>query len=122
MEEIRCPFCWGEDIIQIDDVFQVDSESMHRLMECVDCERFYLEDSGEEVTTLSEICLTKKAAPDLCYEDVRKPFVPGNHSCPKVKACEFNLICCECSMRNFVVKVGTIPFKGRDSELLFSVG
>ena len=121
MEDFRCPFCWGEDIIQIDDVFLADNESMHRLMECVDCERFYLEDSGEEVTTLSDICLTKKAESENCYEDLSAPFNANIHSNPKQKKVEFNLICSECSKRNFVATERTIPFKGRVSELLLSV-
>lgn len=122
MKDFRCPFCWGEHIIQIDDVFLANSESRHRLMECVDCEKFYLEDSGEEVTTLSDICLTKNAESENCFEDLRAPFKASIYSNPKQKKVEFNLICSECPKRNFVVKEGTIPFKGRVSELFLSVG
>ncbi len=105
MEDLRCRFCWGENIVHINQGISNEREDGTRLIECLSCERFYWEDSGEEISNLSEICQTRRMRPDHCYEEVRANFNPVEHYCPKAKAVEFNLICSECSKRNFGVSV-----------------
>lgn len=122
MEDLRCQFCWGEDIIYIDNGFKSKSKDVTRLIECENCERIFWEDSGVEVTNLSEICRTKGVMPELCFKDVREIFNPADHSCPKAKAVEFNLICCKCSKRNFGVTVKNRAFKERVPSLTWSLG
>lgn len=104
MEELRCPFCWGENIIPINNVNANDSNRTRDLMECIECERFYWEETGAEVINLSEICKTISSEPRKCYQDVKDPHRSGFLTYPKQKIKELNQLCSTCPNRQFIMK------------------
>lgn len=99
----RCPFCWSQGIRKIADIAVNGTGQTRVLVECPDCERWYLEDSGEEVHELAELCLTLKSDPGKCTEVILQPIKAGYFQSPRTKIKEFNHICSECPHKRFML-------------------
>ncbi len=102
MKEIRCPFCFGEDISFIDDVKIRGTSRTRQLMECNKCEKFYWDDNGKEVNGLNNLCETWMFMPHKCNEKIRYPQSSGCSSYPVYH--ELDKICSECPQRQFLLK------------------
>ena len=101
----RCPLCWSPHVSQVA-LFsgrRTDADSP-RLMECRECERWYLADSGEEVPRLFEICVTPLLKPHRCPEDVREVMNSGGSAFPRRRAAEFNRLCSDCLNSRFMAE------------------
>lgn len=101
----RCPLCWSPDVGQVA-LFsgRRAGDDSRRLMECRECERWYLADSGEEVPRLFEICVTPLLKPHRCPEDVREVMNSGGSAFPRRRAAEFNRLCSDCLNSRFLAE------------------
>ena len=93
----RCPFCWNAHVSPVGR----DPDGRRRsfggeLMECVDCEKWYWAETGEEVPRLFEICVTSMISPGRCLEEVRELLNSGGNGFPRYRTGEFNRLCSDC--------------------------
>ena len=100
---MHCPFCWGKNINKVAEVPLNGSRKTRNLYECQECEKWYWEDSGEEVFELADFCLTLLREPEKCDDVVVHPIRSGYFRSPKTKIKEFNHLCSECSHKRFVL-------------------
>ncbi len=99
----QCPFCWDQNIRKLAQVVLNGAGQTRSLMECLDCEKWYWEDSGEEIFELAELCQTLVMEPEKCDEVIISPIRSDYFSSPKTKLKEFNHICSECANKRFVL-------------------
>lgn len=99
----RCPFCWDQNVRKIAEVVSNGSSQTRILKECLNCEKWYWEDNGEEVHELAELCQTLKMDPANCENVIIHPIRAGYFNSPRTKIKEFNHICSECSHKCFVL-------------------
>ena len=97
----QCPFCWDQHIMKVAKVSLNGTGRTRVLLECGDCEKWYWEDSGEEVRELAGLCLNRIGWPVRCEEVVVHPTRESRFASPATKIREFNHICSECSQKRF---------------------
>lgn len=108
MEEVRCPFCFGENIKFIDEVVFQGLKKARFLMECYDCKKFFWDDNGKEIEGLHDLCETLILAPFECNKKVRSPVSFGFSEYRNRR--EFDLICSECPNRHFLFNEERLKF------------
>jgi hypothetical protein len=99
--EKKCPFCWGQKIRKVVEVALNGTGQTRNLLECMECEKWFWDDSGEEIFELAELCQTMMAEPTKCTDVIIHPIRAGYFRSPKTKIKEFNHICSECSYKRF---------------------
>lgn len=99
----RCPFCWGQNTKNIAKVASNGNGQTRNLLECLECEKWFWEDSGEEIFELAELCLTLIQKPMECTDVIIHPIRAGYFRNPRTKIKEFNHICSECSHKRFAL-------------------
>jgi hypothetical protein len=97
----RCPFCWGKNTRNIAKVVTNGNGQIRNLLECLECEKWFWQDSGEEIFELAELCLTLQKDPMKCTDVIIHPIRAGYFNSPRTKIKEFNHICSECSFKRF---------------------
>jgi hypothetical protein len=70
-------------------------------MECLECEKWYWADSGEQVPRLFEICPIAVIDPLSCLEEVREVLNSGGAGFPRRRTAEFNRLCTDCLEARF---------------------
>lgn len=101
MKEIRCPFCWDNNVKHIDNVEVRNQGKTRALMECDSCEKYYWDDTKEKISGLSKLCKTLQCNPEKCDEDIRNAKISKNSNHDRRKKEEFDLLCGFCSHRKF---------------------
>lgn len=104
----ECPFCWDHNVRGLTAI-SGNGLSDDQLMFCDECERWYLAETGEEVTDLAELCLTIVHEPEKCIEDVLYPLRNGFLPSATQKAIELNLLCTECPHSCFLLMEQPAP-------------
>jgi len=101
----RCPFCWSAHVNRVA-LFsgRRAAAGSGMLMECRECEKWFLADSGEEVPRLFEICVTPLLRPHRCPEEVREMMNSGGTGFPRRRAAEFNRLCSDCLNARFMAE------------------
>ncbi len=97
----QCPFCWDTHITKVARVPLNGTGRARVLLECGDCEKWYWEDSAEEVRKLAGLCLNRVGEPARCRDVVIHPAGLSRFWSPKTKVREFNHICSECERKQF---------------------
>jgi hypothetical protein len=97
----QCPFCWDLNTQKVAKVPLDGTGRTRVLLECPDCEKWYWEDSAEEVGDLSGLCRNLNRELARCPEVGFQPGESGRFWSPKTKVREFNHICSECSRKRF---------------------
>jgi len=99
----RCPFCWTLNVKRVDrPLGGTKPEPRGALMECEECEKWYWENSREEVAALFTNCQTAILRPDRCYDEAREILFSGGSRFPRRRLAEFNHLCSECPHGRFV--------------------
>jgi hypothetical protein len=97
----QCPYCWDENITKVAEVPLNGTGRTRTLLECGDCERWYWEDSAEEVRQLAVLCLNLVRQPARCEDIVVRPRKARPFWSPRSKIREYNHICSACSQKLF---------------------
>jgi len=97
----QCPYCWDQNVTQMAEVPLNGTGRTRVLLECSDCEKWYWEDSAEEVRELAGLCLNLVREPSRCGKVTVRPRKAGRFWSPESKIREFNHICSECSRKRF---------------------
>jgi hypothetical protein len=113
----RCPFCWDRNVRSISQAGKKGSnERADLLMYCPDCEKWYWDESGTEVSRLFMICETSIVNSEKCYKEIREILSSGFNSFPPRRLVEFNHLCSECPSRNLKhFKIFSARLSGRSS-------
>jgi hypothetical protein len=99
----RCPFCLDADVAPVGPI-AVDGRRCAALllMECPDCEKWYVAESGAEIPSLCATCTTPRTDPGRCYPEVRAAAGSTGAGIPRRRLSEFNHLCGGCPHRHFV--------------------
>jgi len=97
----QCPFCWDLRTRKVARVPLDGTGRVRVLLECPDCEKWYWEDSAEEVLDLPGLCANRNRDLDRCPESGVETGRLERFWSPKTKVREFNHICSECSRKRF---------------------
>ena len=104
-----CPFCGGRRVEPVRQPlgWGAATGSRGRLMACLGCERWYWQDSGEEVPRLFEICVTAVVSPGRCAEGVRAVLNSGGRGFPDRCIAVLNRLCGDCRNARFASRKGS---------------
>lgn len=97
----RCPFCWGDGVTEVRRELGAPTVR-RRLMQCPDCEKWYWQDTGEEIARLFLICETPYLNGGGCDEEVKTLVRSGKNGLPRRRLTEFNHLCSQCPERHLV--------------------
>ncbi len=100
MMKRQCPFCWSDRVRSVRSTAGERTAPADRfLLECLDCEKWFWANSGEEIPRLYEVCETAVLNPVRCFPELREAVLWDDLS-PSRQA-EFNFLCSQCRFRSF---------------------
>jgi hypothetical protein len=106
----QCPFCWGNELRHVGgDDGSVTNLPTRRLLRCEACEKWFWEDTAQEIPALFPICETAILRPGRCFEEIRELLNSGGMGFPRRRAAEFNQLCSACPNRKFAQFISQPP-------------
>jgi hypothetical protein len=102
MRETMCPFCWDKNVRRINGTKKKETSAKGFLMECDSCEKFYWDDTKEQVTALFRRCDTLRLEPEKCSEALGSKLMLDKVNYDRRKIEELDILCGTCPNRIYI--------------------